>query len=128
MEVRLAMDGDPPESIWVREKEQTSGGDVVDVCYELPGQEEQADEVSNREPDTTSHSFLTGDFKHPNTYWGDKTEGHKWLVLERTDDRTLMWKGANEERVLLNFILNNKEGFFGDDKTSHCEIVEFRIL
>lgn len=37
-------------------------------------------------------------------------------------------RGANEARVLLDLILNNKEGFVGDDKTSHYEMMEFRIL
>lgn len=41
----LGMDDEPTETLWVRRKEQTSIGDIVDICYRPPDLEEQVDEA-----------------------------------------------------------------------------------
>ncbi|KAJ7421303.1 hypothetical protein WISP_43475 [Willisornis vidua] len=100
LELCLAIDVESTESLWVRKKEQTRGGDVVMVaCYELPDQEEKVDEASNR------------DYKNAVPVGGDNTEGHKGSVLESTDEQVpdSCERGGNEKRVLsMLLVLNNK--------------------
>lgn len=57
MELHLGMGEEPTESLWVRIKRRAGIGDIrVGVCYRLPNQEEQVDEILCRQVGAALHS------------------------------------------------------------------------
>ena len=72
MELRLGMDEEPTERLWVRIKGRAGTGDIiVGICYRPPDQEDRADEALYRQTGAVSRSqalVIMGDFNHPNDF------------------------------------------------------------
>ena len=70
MELCLGMDEESAEiSLWIRIKERTGKGDMVDDCCRPPDQEEQVDQAICRQIGAASSLqalVLMGDFNFPN--------------------------------------------------------------
>ncbi|KAM6382481.1 uncharacterized protein FN964_001067 [Alca torda] len=142
MELRLGMDEDPTESLWVKIKGNAGAGDImVGVCYRPPDQDDRADEALHRQIGAVSHSqtvVIMGDFNHPNICWKDNTVGHKKSSksLECVDDNFLLQMVEEPTRrgTMLDLVLTNKEGLVASVKLkgslgcSDHEMVELKIL
>ena len=131
MEVCLAMDNEPTESLWVRTKEVTGMGDIiVGVSYRPPDQKE-VDEALYRQLEAASRSQALV----LNIYWRENTAGHKQFrrFLKSIDDNFLTQVTEEPMRgALLDLIPTTNTGLVGDVKGnlggSDHEILEFRIL
>jgi len=81
MELRLGLNEEPTESLWVRIKGRSGTGDIiVGVCYRPPDQEDQADKALYRQIGAASCSqtlVLMEVFNHRDICWRDNTAGHK---------------------------------------------------
>ncbi|GAB0182786.1 hypothetical protein GRJ2_000743900 [Grus japonensis] len=142
MELRLGMDEEPTESLWVRIKGRTGAGDIIaGVCYRPPDQGDRADEAFYRQIGAASRSqalVLMGDFNHPDICWRDNAAERKQSrkFLECVNDNFLFQVIEKPTRrgAVLDLILTNKEGLVGDVKLkgslgcSDHEMVEFRTL
>jgi len=142
MELRLGLDEEPMESLWVKIKGRTGLGDItVGVCYRPPDQDEQADEALYRQTGEASRSkelVLMGDFNHPDICWRDNTAGHRQSrrFFKCVEDNFLLHVIEEPTRrgAMLDPVLTNKEGLVGNVKVkvslgcSDHEMVEFKIL
>ncbi|GAB0210277.1 hypothetical protein GRJ2_003493500 [Grus japonensis] len=136
IELRLGVDEEQVESIWVRIKGQANINDtVVGVYYRPPDQEEEVDEAFYRQLEVASRPqalVLMGDFNHPDICWKGNTARHaqssRFLQSTDTDGGE-----AHEERGASGPCTHN-ERLVGDVKVggslvcSDHEMVEFRIL
>ncbi|GAB0209149.1 rapamycin-insensitive companion of mTOR-like [Grus japonensis] len=142
IDLRLGVDEERMESLWVRTEGQANMGDtVVGVYYRPPDQEEEVDEAFYRQLEVASQSqalVVMGDFHHPDICWKGNTARHAQSrrFLQSIDDNflTQVVEEPTRRGVLLDLVLTNKEGLVGDVKVggslgcSDHEMVEFRIL
>ncbi|GAB0209089.1 hypothetical protein GRJ2_003374600 [Grus japonensis] len=142
IELRVGVDEERVESLWVRMKGQANMGDtVVGDYYRPPDQEEEVDEAFYRQVEVASRSqalVLMGDLNHPDICWKGNTARHAQSrrFLQSTDDNflTQVVEEPTRRGVLLDLVLTNKEGLVGDVKVGGSlgcndhEMVEFRIL
>jgi len=142
MELRLGLDEEPTETLWVNIKGRPGTGDTtVAVSYRPSDQDERADEALYRQIGEASRSkalVLMGDFNHLNICWRDNTAGHKQSrrFLECVEDNFLLQVIEEPRRrgAMLDLVLTNKEGLVGNVKVkgslgcSDREMVEFKIL
>ncbi|GAB0177486.1 hypothetical protein GRJ2_000213900 [Grus japonensis] len=140
--LRIRVDEEQVESLWVRIKEKANMGDtVVGVYCRQPDQDEEVNEAFYRQLEVASRSqalVLMGDFNHPDICWKDNTARHTQSrrFLQSIDDNFLTQVVEKPMRrgVLLDLVLKNKEGLVEDVKVggslgcSDHEMVEFRIL
>jgi len=141
MELRLGMDEEPTENLWVKIKGRAGASDTtVGVCYRPPDQDQQVDEALYRQIGEASRSKAlvhTRDFNHPDICWRDNTAGHRQarMFLECVEDNFLLQAIEEPTRrgAMLNLVLTNKEGLVGNVKLkgslgcSDHEMVEFKI-
>ncbi|GAB0206453.1 hypothetical protein GRJ2_003110900 [Grus japonensis] len=106
IELRLGVDEERVESLWVRIKGQANMGDtVVGVYYRPPDQEEEVDEAFYRQLEVASRSqalVLMGDFNHPDICWKGNRAKHAQSrrFLQSIDDNFLTqlveeWRKVN---------------------------------
>ncbi|GAB0207732.1 hypothetical protein GRJ2_003238900 [Grus japonensis] len=95
IELRLGVDEERVESLWLRMKGQANMGDtVVGVDYRPPDQEEEVNEAFYRQLEVASQSqalVLMGDFNHPDICWKSNTAKHAQSrrFLQSIDDNFL---------------------------------------
>jgi len=124
MELRLGLDEEPTESLWVKIKGRAGKGNItVGVCYRPPDQDKRVGEALYRQIGEASRSkalVLMGDFNHPDICWRDNTAGHTQSrrFLECIDDNFLLQvtEEPMKRGVMLDIVLTTKDGLVGNVK------------
>lgn len=111
MKLCLRVNYEGVKSLRVKIKGHANLGDtVVGFCYRPSGR--------GRHQDLLQTLVLIGDFNHPDICWKDNTDRHKQLknFLQNTGKNFLTKMGEDPTRrgVLLDLVLTEKEGLFGD--------------
>ena len=122
-EVTELMTGDDKvESLWVKIRGRTDKADIlVGVCYRLPNQDEETDEVFYEQLAEAARSpalVLMGDFNFPNICWeynlAQKKQSRRFL--ECMEDNFLMQMIREPARAAapLDLLFTNREGLVGN--------------
>ncbi|PKU30779.1 adaptin ear-binding coat-associated protein 1 [Limosa lapponica baueri] len=130
------------ECLWVRIRGRASKADiVVGVCYRLPNQNVEIDEIFYKQLGEVSRLLalvLVGDFNLPDISWvhntAEREQSRRFLECVGDNFLTQLVREPTMEAALLGLLFVNREGLVGDvtvgGRLGHSdhEMIEFSIL